>query len=175
MKITGTYALKAPRERVWPLIFDPGTLMGLIPGCEQIEQDGPDAYRGAITLRLPAVSGTYRTAIRILDRRAPEMCRLEGEASGSGGSVRGQAAFVLKEAAGGTLVEYEGDAVIAGPLAGMNPRFVEGVAQTLIRQGLARLDAQALAALPTEAPAARSGLWARFTGWLRRLLARLRG
>lgn len=178
MKITGSYALRAPRHYAWPIIFDPTQLLGLIPGCEQIEANGPDSYRGTITLRLPAVSGTYRTAIKIIDRREPEFCRLEGEAAGPGGSVRGQASFGLREADSGTLVEYESDAVIAGPLAGMNPRFVEGVAQQLIKQGLARLDAQAVAAMAAEtaaAPAARPGVWARFAAWLRRLFGRAAG
>ena len=177
MKITGSYALDTPRDRAWPIIFDPAQLMGLIPGCDRIEADGPDSYRGAITLRLPAVSGTYRTAIKILDRREPEFCRLNGEAAGPGGSVTGQAAFTLREADGGTLVEYDGDAIISGPLAGMNPRFVEGVAQQLIKQGLARLNAQAVAAMAAEAgalaPVRRTSSWARFVAWLRRMLARL--
>ena len=178
MRITGTYTLNAPRDHAWPIIFDPVQLMGLIPGCDQIEADGPDSYRGAITLRLPAVSGTYRTAIKILERREPEFCRLNGEAAGPGGSVTGQAAFTLREADGGTLVEYEGGAIISGPLAGMNPRFVEGVAQQLIKQGLARLDAQAVAAKAVEASAPASGrgasTWAQFVSWLRTLLARFR-
>jgi hypothetical protein len=177
MKIAGNHTLVAPRDRAWPILFDPTQLMALIPGCDRIEADGPDSYRGAITLRLPAVSGAYRTAIKILERREPEYCRLEGEAAGPGGSVRGQAAFTLREANGGTRVEYEGDAIIAGPLGGMNPRFVEGVAQQLIKQGLARLDAQALAAMAAEEAAGaavlRPGRWARLIAWLRGFVERV--
>lgn len=176
MKIAGSTTLRAPRDRLWPILFDPVQLMSLIPGCDRIEADGPDAYRGAITMRLPAISGTYRTAIRVLDRREPEYCRLEGEAAGPGGSVKGQAAFTLRDTGGATLAEYEGSAIISGPLAGMNPRFVEGVAQQLIKQTLARLDAQALAAMAAEAeavPVARPGLWARFAALLRRVFDRV--
>jgi carbon monoxide dehydrogenase subunit G len=176
MKIGGSYTLSAPRDRVWPMLFDPAVLLDLIPGCDQIEADGPDAYCGTITLRLPAVSGAYRTAIRILEMREPEYCRLNGEAAGSAGSVKGQAAFKLREAGGDTVVEYDGDAVISGPLAGMNPRFVEGVAQQLIRQGLGRLDARVVAAMAAEAariPEPKPGLWARFVAWLRTRVGRL--
>jgi carbon monoxide dehydrogenase subunit G len=178
MKIAGSYNLAAPRDRVWPVIFDPAALLDLIPGCDRIEADASGSYRGTITLRLPAVSGTYQTAIKILDRREPEFCRMDGEAAGPGGSVTGQAAFTLREADGGTLVEYDGNAVIAGPLGGMNPRFVEGVAQQLIKQGLGRLDARLAAAMAAEAAAApapvqRRGVWARFVGWLRTVRGRL--
>jgi carbon monoxide dehydrogenase subunit G len=180
MKIAGSYPLTAPRDRVWPIIFDPAALLDLIPGCDQIESDGPGLYRGTVTLRVPAVSGAYRMAIKILDQRAPEFCRLDGEAAGSAGSVRGQAEFILQEADGGTLVQYDGDAIISGPLAGMNSRFVEGVAQQLIRQGLRRLDAQAAAAMAADAAAAperveRLGLWPRFVAWLRLAVRRVLG
>jgi uncharacterized protein len=176
MRIAGSYTLASPRQRVWPMLLDPAVLLELIPGCDRIEADGPGAYRGAITLRLPAVSGVYRTAIKILDQREPEFCLLDGEAAGSAGTVKGQATFTLREAGGGTIVEYGGDAVISGPLAGMNPRFVEGVAQQLIKQGLGRLDARLVAATAAEvapAPALPSGGWPRFVAWLRGVFGRL--
>jgi carbon monoxide dehydrogenase subunit G len=176
MKIAGSYTLVSPRRLVWPLIFDPAALLELVPGCDQIQADGPDSYRGIITLRLPAVSGSYRTAIRIVDRREPEFCRFDGEAAGSGGSVTGQATFTLREVGDGTIVDYDGDAIIAGPLAGMNSRFIEGVAQTLIRQGLGRLDARVAASMAAEAsisaPVEHPGIWRRFLAWLRKLFDR---
>ena len=75
----------------------------------------------------------------MLKYEAPSFCQIQGEATGSSGSVRGQASFTLQPDAQRTRIEYQGDAQIGGPLAGMNPRFAEGVAQMLIRQGLARL------------------------------------
>ena len=92
-----------------------------------------------MTLRVPAIAGTYETWVKVLQSEAPTFCQIQGEASGPSGSVRGQASFTLKAEARQTRIEYQGVAQIGGPLAGMNPRFAEGVAQTLIRQGLARL------------------------------------
>ncbi len=139
MKIAGQSILDATAESIWPLIFDPRTLLQLLPGCEQVEQVAPDEYRGRMTLRLPAIAGTYDTWVKVLQYEAPSFCQIQGEASGPGGSVRGQASFSLQPEAQQTRIAYQGDAQIGGPLAGMNPRFAEGVAQTLIRQGLARL------------------------------------
>lgn len=139
MKIAGQSTLDASAESVWPLIFDPAMLLELLPGCEQVEQVAPDEYRGRLTLRVPAVAGAYETWVKVLQIEAPSFCRMQGEASGPAGRVSGQASFTLHPEAGQTRIEYQGDAQIWGPLAGMNPRFAEGVAQTLIRQGLARL------------------------------------
>jgi hypothetical protein len=40
-------------------------------------------------------------------------------------------------------MDYEGQAIIAGPLAQLDSRFIEGVANALIKQGLTRLNKQA--------------------------------
>jgi carbon monoxide dehydrogenase subunit G len=141
MKIAGSYNLDVPRERLWSLIFDPAVLLQLIPGCEQIEQAGNDVYRGRITLRLPAVSGSFDTHFKIVESEPPSFCRFQGEAGGSSGSIKAQGAFRLRDEGYGTVVEYECEALVGRPLASMNPRFMEGVAQMFIRQGLERLRA----------------------------------
>jgi len=182
MKIAGQSTLDATAKSIWPLIFDPRTLMQLLPGCERVEQVAPDEYRGRLILRIPAVAGSYETWVKELQADAPSYCRIQGEASGPGGSVRGHASFTLQVEAEQTRIAYQGDALIGGPLAGMNPRFAEGVAQTLIRQGLARLpelarerEAALLAgsASPVTAPSGARRWSAWWTG-LRRWLAHIR-
>jgi len=178
MKIAGQSTLDAAAESIWPLIFDPRTLLQLLPGCEQVEQVAPDEYRGRMTLRAPAIAGTYETWVKVLKYEAPSFCQIQGEAAGSSGSVRGQASFTLRPDAQQTRIEYQGDAQIGGPLAGMNPRFAEGVAQMLIRQGLARLPElarereAAMQTAPLAEPAASPG---GVTRWVRWLAARFAG
>jgi carbon monoxide dehydrogenase subunit G len=41
-----------------------------------------------------------------------------------------------------SLIEYEAKGMITGALAKLSPRFVKGVAQTLINMGLADLNKQ---------------------------------
>jgi uncharacterized protein len=139
MKIGGQATLDAKPELIWPLIFDPRTLLELLPGCDDIQRSGPAEYRARLNLRVPGLAGVYSTHVVLLEHEAPHYCRLQGEANGPGGRIRGTAWFSLAVEGAGTHIAYEGDAQISGPLAGMNPRFAEGVAQNLIRQGLARL------------------------------------
>jgi 2-furoyl-CoA dehydrogenase large subunit len=179
MKIAGQSTLDAAAEALWPLIFDPRTLMELLPGCEQIEQVAADEYRGRLTLRVPGIAGTYETWVKILEAEAPGFCRIQGEASGPGGSVRGQAGFTLQPEDQQTRIQYQGDAQISGPLAGMNPRFAEGVAQTFIRQGLARLpelarERAAAQATPAAGPSSADNGRRRWTAWLAARFAGLR-
>ncbi|MCQ3972905.1 MAG: hypothetical protein DPW09_05575 [Anaerolineae bacterium] len=144
MKIANHYTFTVPRERIWPLIYDPAALAGLIPGCEKLEQVSPDEYRGQIQLRLPAVVGTYQTYVKLVEREEPNYCLFEGEVSGAPGSVKGTASFKLESISEAeTLMTYEGQGVISGPLGQLNSRFIEGIANTLIKQGLHKLNQQA--------------------------------
>ncbi len=142
MNIQGHRTLDAPRDAVFAAICDPDTLLAVIPGCREIEQTGDGEYRGRISLRLPGVTGTYQTVVRLVEAEAPTYGRLEGEVVGSLGSIKGQATFRLTEADGKTTVDYAGQAVIGGPLARLDSRFVEGLAGSLINQGLGSLDAR---------------------------------
>jgi carbon monoxide dehydrogenase subunit G len=124
------------------LIYDPASLVTFIPGCEQLEQTSSDEYRGLVRIRLPAVGGTYTTYVKLIERDEPAYCRFAGEVNGAAGSVSGTASFRLQAMGARTLLEYEGQALISGPLARLDSRFVEGVAQTLIKQGLSQLNRQ---------------------------------
>ncbi len=147
MNVRGSCTMDAPRAAVFAAICDPDVLLGVIPGCREIEQIGDAEYRGRISLRLPGVVGTYRTVVRLVESEPPSYGRLEGELDGTLGTLTGSATFRLADAGSGTRIDYEGQAVIGGPLARLDARFAEGLAGSLIRQGLHNLDAR-LAADP---------------------------
>ena len=143
MKIHGSRDLAAPREAVFAAICDPDALLAVIPGCDEIEAVGNGEYRGRISLRLPGIIGTYRTVVRLVDAEPPGRGVLRGEVTGSLGSIEGDASFRLTESAGGgTTVDYDGTAALAGPLARLDGRFIEGLAGSLIGQALANLDSR---------------------------------
>jgi carbon monoxide dehydrogenase subunit G len=97
---------------------------------------------------VPAVAGVYTIWVRLLDSGETHVTRLEGELSGPAGQVRGGAVFRLvpagtgarEGARQGSILQYEGQGLIAGALARLDSRFAEGVARSLINQGLESLD-----------------------------------
>jgi len=153
VNLSGSRTLDAPREAVFAAICDPATLLAVIPGCRAIERTSETEYRGEIALRLPGIVGTYRTVVRMADADPPGYGRLEGEVVGSLGSIHGHASFRLTDADGRTTVDYDGQAVIGGPLARLDSRFIEGLAGSLIGQGLGNLNTR----LQRHPPAGASG------------------
>jgi carbon monoxide dehydrogenase subunit G len=144
MKISGSYTLHSPRAQVWPVIQDPASLVRLIPGCEQLAQTAPNEYRGQMQIPVAAVAGVYATHVRLLESAEPFTTRFEGEMSGPAGAIRGNAWFRLTEGedAAISILTYEGQGMITGPLSRMDGRIAESVARSLIGQGLANVDRQ---------------------------------
>ncbi len=92
---------------------------------------------------IAAVSGTYDTYVRVVEHAPPHRCRFKGEISGATGTIKGEASFTLKEVEEcNNLIEYQAKGIITGALAKLSPRFVEGVALTLVKLGLANLNKQ---------------------------------
>lgn len=143
MRLAGQATLAAAREDIWPLIFDPAALLELLPGCSEVRQPAPGEYTARLTLPVPAIAGEYVARVKVEEADPGRYCRFTGGADGPAGAVTGSAFFTLAAEGDSTRIEYQGDAIITGPLAGMNPRFAEGVAKALINQGIARLPALA--------------------------------
>ena len=140
MRISGSRTLGAPRSKVWPLLLDPSTLIKLIPGCLSLEQFDQSNYRGQIQLGVAAIGGTYEVSASLVEQHAPETCRFEGQISGPTGTMTGNAVLRLKEVENNTSLHYEVQVTIVGALATIPTHFIQGVAKTLIDQGLSRLN-----------------------------------
>ena len=140
INLTGSYLFQANRRDVWPLIFDPNSLVQLIPGCQQLIQINENEYKGIIQVGIASVSGVYETYVRIVQAIPEEYCHLHGEVIGGTGTINGEAKFNLSDNGDRAFLLYEGEALITGALATLNPRFLVGVIQTLIRLGFVVFD-----------------------------------
>lgn len=149
MNVTGSYVLEAAREAVFAAICDPGALLEVIPGCQEIRRVTDTEYRGRISIRLPAIVGTYDTVVRLVEADPPTYGRLDGQVESAVGSITGEASFRLTEVEDTTAIEYEAHGTIGGPLARLDSRFVEGLARSLINEGLGNLNRR-LQATPSD-------------------------
>jgi len=142
LTIEGNYTLHAPAQRVWPLIFDPNSLINLVPGCQQLDQVASLEYRGHLRVGIAAVSGKYDTSVKIVESDPPNHCTFDGLVSGATGTISGRASFSLQEQGHDTLLTYKASGMISGALGTVSPRILESLAKTFINQGMAKLDRQ---------------------------------
>jgi uncharacterized protein len=156
MKVSGTYILNAPRERVWELLNDPAFLKACLPGCESMEAIGPDQYQVVLTVGIAAVKGKYIGSVTLLEKEPLWRLTMRVEGKGSGGFMQGTGQLELADDPQGTKVTYQGDVQVGGPIASVGQRLLEGAAKMIVGQFFAAVNAQlaAIAAPPSAPPPA---------------------
>jgi len=161
MDIEGTYTFQAPIEQVFQTLLDPGVLGRSLPGIENMQATGPDAYEATMHVGVAAVKGVYSGKVVILDKQEPTHYRLQAEGNGARGFVKAEGTVDLAQQNGNTIASYKGSAQLGGAIAGVGMRMVGGVAKMMINQFFGSIaeelraqqePAQALAA--AQAPAA---------------------
>ena len=129
MKVNGSATLHAPREKVWEALNDPAVLVRTIPGCQQLEEVGPDAYRMTITAGVASIKGTYQGDVALTDQQQPGAFTLKASGAGAPGTVSADVRVTLAESDGATRLDYDADAIVGGMIGGVGQRVLSGVAK----------------------------------------------
>lgn len=140
MKIEGSYTFKASRKRVWDLLLDPKIMAQCMPGCEGLEEVGPDQYEATMKIGIAAVKGTYKGKVSIKEKQAPVHYVLSGEGSGGPGFIQGEMAIDLDEKNGETILRYSADAKVGGLIAGVGQRMIGGIAKVTVEQFFKKME-----------------------------------
>jgi adenosylmethionine-8-amino-7-oxononanoate aminotransferase/carbon monoxide dehydrogenase subunit G len=156
-RVTGERMLAGPPERVWALLTDASELARAMPGAGEVEPEDGRTFRTTISLAVGPVKDTYEGRLAYEDEQPPTACTIVVETKGKSGRVTGRGAMRLEPRDGeGTLVRYEGDFKVSGPVAGVGQRMIAGVARKTIERtldGIGRRLTEAPEAAP-EQPAA---------------------
>jgi carbon monoxide dehydrogenase subunit G len=158
VKINGTAALNAPRERVWAALNDPAVLVRTIPGCEQLEALGDDRYRMTVTAGVASIKGTYLGEVALTDPLPANAFTLKASGAGAPGTVQADVRVTLDDAdGGGTLLSYAADAVVGGAVGGVGQRVLAGVAKKTAGEFFRAVDAVLAEPVPEASGAAANG------------------
>ncbi|NUW31042.1 carbon monoxide dehydrogenase subunit G [Nonomuraea sp. SMC257] len=152
MKVAGSAVIGVERDRVWAALRDPAVLVRTIPGCERLEESGPDTYRMTVNAGVASVRGVYQGEVALADPLAPESFVLRARGQGAPGTVDATVQVRLSEVDGGTRVDYDADAVVGGMIGGVGQRMLGSVARRTAGEFFAAVDR--LLRGPAEPPAA---------------------
>lgn len=140
MKIDGSYTFNAPRDKVWQVLLDPKVLAQCVPGCESLNEVGPDQYEAVMKVGVASVKGTYKGKVSIKDKQPPSHYVLSGQGSGGPGFMQGDVAIDLEEHNGQTLLKYSTDAKVGGLIASIGQRMLNGVAKMMLDQFFKKME-----------------------------------
>jgi uncharacterized protein len=142
MKIAGTAVLNAPVEQVWAAFNDPAVLARTLPGCRELREVRPDAYKMTVSAGVASIKGTYEGDLSVTEQNPPGSFVLKAAGVGAPGTVSADVKVSLQQSAtGGTDLSYDADAVVGGVIGGVGQRMLTGAARKMADSFFAAVDA----------------------------------
>ena len=143
MLLEGKFTLKAPIERVWEYLLDPGTLLSCVPGAEKIERIDEKTYDCVVKQKVGPISVRFKFRSILTKLDPPKHLELEGEGEdvGKAGHFVQKSVADLKQMPGGEVeISYKSDVSIVGKLAMFGDRIMRAKAKKLQEEFTSALD-----------------------------------
>jgi uncharacterized protein len=135
MHFQGTVAIAAPRDRVWAFVIDPNQVGQCGPGVETIEVVDDTHFKATAKVGIGFISARFNVDMEFAELNAPDSAVIKAHGQAPGSAVDGTATMRLSDGeAGGTVMDWEADVNIAGTLASVGARLIEGTANKMIGQ-----------------------------------------
>jgi carbon monoxide dehydrogenase subunit G len=154
MKITGQNTIAAPVDKVWDALLDPRVLVATIPGCEQLEATGENAYAMTVSAGVAAVRGTYNGSCTLADLKPHESLDMHLKGAGSPGTIDATVAVRFAGHGEQTELSYDADAVVGGMIGGVGQRMLTSVSRRMAAEFFGNVEQVIAGGIPAAAPAA---------------------
>ena len=129
MQFAGTVDIAAPRDKVWAFVIDPKQVGQCGPGVESIEVIDDTHFKATAKVGIGFISARFIVNMEM----AELVIKAHGQAPGS--AVDATARMTLTDGPdGGTTMDWSADVAIAGSLASLGARLIEGTANKMISQ-----------------------------------------
>lgn len=135
MKFEGTVEIAAPRETVWAYVADPEKVAACGPGVESVTKVDDTHFRAVAKVGIGFISARFAGDMEILEQLPPDrmVIKVHGQAPGSAADA--VASMALRDGSdGATIMDWSADVTIAGTLASVGARLIEGTANKLVGQ-----------------------------------------
>jgi carbon monoxide dehydrogenase subunit G len=135
MKFSGQLDIAAPRERVWAFVIDPNQVGQCGPGVESIEVIDDTHFKATAKVGIGFINARFVVNMELAEQQPPDRAVLKAHGQAPGSAVDATASMTLTDGAdGGTRMDWDADVAIAGSLASLGARLIEGTANKMIGQ-----------------------------------------
>jgi carbon monoxide dehydrogenase subunit G len=135
MKFSGTTDINAPRDRVWAFVVDPNQVGQCGPGVESIEVIDATHFKATAKVGVGFINARFVVNMELAEQVPPDHAVIKAHGQAPGSAVDATALMTLSDGPeGGTRMEWSADVAIAGSLASLGARLIEGTANKMIGQ-----------------------------------------
>ena len=135
MHFEGTVQINAPRDKVWAFVIDPNQVGQCGPGVESIEVIDDSHFKATAKVGVGFISARFIVNMEFVDLEAPDAATIKAHGQAPGSAVDADARMELSDAdGGGTTMDWSAEVNIAGTIASVGARLIEGTANKMIGQ-----------------------------------------
>jgi len=135
MQFAGKVEIAAPRDRVWAFLMDPNQVGGCGPGVESIEVVDERHFKATAKVGIGFISARFNVDMEFAEVNQPDDATIKAHGQAPGSAVDAVATMRLSDgASGGTVMDWSADVNLAGTLASVGARLIEGTANKMIGQ-----------------------------------------
>lgn len=136
MQFSGSVDINAPRDKVWAFVIDPEQVGSCGPGVESIERLDDTHFKARAKVGVGFITARFLADIELAEQQPPDraVIKVRGQAPGSAVDATATMDLVDGGTAGVTRMDWVADVNIAGTLASVGARLIEGTANKLIGQ-----------------------------------------
>jgi carbon monoxide dehydrogenase subunit G len=135
MKFAGTVDIAAPRDKVWAFVVNPNQVGQCGPGVESIEVIDETHFKATAKVGIGFISARFVVNLEMAELTPPDQAVIKAHGQAPGSAVDATAHMTLSDGTGGgTRMDWSADVAIAGNLASIGSRLIEGTADKMIGQ-----------------------------------------
>src|SRR5437899_12057037 len=125
MRVEGTFAVRAPSERVWSCFLNPLEPSTCIDDPHTLEVIATDHFSATIKAGVAFIKGTFTWSATIKDRVPPERAQIAVHGSGMGSAFDLVASLDFTEAQGVTTAACRADVIMTCTIATVGARLMQ--------------------------------------------------
>jgi carbon monoxide dehydrogenase subunit G len=135
MKFSGTVEINAPRDRVWAFVIDPNQVGQCGPGVESIDVVDDAHFKATAKVGIGFISARFNVNMEFAELTAPDRALIKAHGQAPGSAVDANAEMVLSGPPDGpTTMDWSADVQLAGTMASLGARLIDGTANKMIGQ-----------------------------------------
>src|SRR6476620_11511793 len=135
MHFEGTVQINAPRDRVWAFVIDPNQVGQCGPGVESIDVIDDTHFKATAKVGIGFINARFVVNMEMAELTPPDQAVIKAHGQAPGSAVDATAQMTLSDGHnGGTTMDWNADVAIAGSLASLGARLIEGTANKMISQ-----------------------------------------
>ena len=143
MKLTGEFAVKAPRETVFNKLRDARFFASCVDGVDNLNEIDQTHYTATFETRIAYLKFKFNVAVELMRVQPPDEieAKVEGTPLGVVGRLTARSLLRVLEAGDETKVQYESESTLAGKLGSIGQPVLRAKAKEMEKQFAKRLQA----------------------------------